>query len=367
MRAGRPWNRASFWTSARFSGNHDCGDAVDDSRRITLTMTRTTQGVLPDVRQAQVGEGSMPLSAMFDTAIGLVLMYVILSLGCTVINEYVATWMKLRATMLEESLRKLIDVPNLQADFYNHGLVDGPRSGQRPHASYMAGATFAMALLGSLDPTKPLPGFADVRSSVEHLPDSNIRDTLLTQISAAQGDLEKLRGNIAGWFDDAMARLSGVYKRYLKWLSLAVGLGLAVVINGDTFDVATALWHDDALRAQMVSLGSKVIDETPPAATTATTNAPDVSGAEVVAKLQRAEVELRPLPLGWTMSPSFWERSWWLVCWAVIVKLTGILVTALALSLGAPFWFDVLSKFMNIRGTGPKPAPSNTVAPTGAS
>jgi hypothetical protein len=36
----------------------------------------------------------------------------------------------------------------------------------------------------------------------------------------------------------------------------------------------------------------------------------------------------------------------------------GLLITAAAISLGAPFWFDILSKAVNIRAAGPNPAPS---------
>ena len=39
----------------------------------------------------------------------------------------------------------------------------------------------------------------------------------------------------------------------------------------------------------------------------------------------------------------------------VINKLRGLLVTVCAVSLGAPFWFDLLSKFVNIRRAGIKP------------
>ena len=39
-----------------------------------------------------------------------------------------------------------------------------------------------------------------------------------------------------------------------------------------------------------------------------------------------------------------------------MAKLTGLAITAFAISLGAPFWFDMLSKIMNVRGTGAKPA-----------
>ena len=59
-----------------------------------------------------------------------------------------------------------------------------------------------------------------------------------------------------------------------------------------------------------------------------------------------------PVPLGWTpqllqrTEPSAWAFS-----------LAGWLVTGFAISLGAPFWFDLLQNLMNInvRGAGPKP------------
>jgi len=34
-----------------------------------------------------------------------------------------------------------------------------------------------------------------------------------------------------------------------------------------------------------------------------------------------------------------------------MVRILGWLVTALALSLGAPFWFDLLNKFIVVRST----------------
>jgi hypothetical protein len=54
------------------------------------------------------------------------------------------------------------------------------------------------------------------------------------------------------------------------------------------------------------------------------------------------------LPLGWSHDTSphnfFWEG---------LGKVLGLLVTAFALTLGAPFWFDLLGKVSNLRGSGP--------------
>jgi hypothetical protein len=58
------------------------------------------------------------------------------------------------------------------------------------------------------------------------------------------------------------------------------------------------------------------------------------------------------LPIGWSSAeiPPNGASSWlWLT------KVAGWLLTALALSLGAPFWFDLLNKLVNIRHGMTKP------------
>jgi hypothetical protein len=54
------------------------------------------------------------------------------------------------------------------------------------------------------------------------------------------------------------------------------------------------------------------------------------------------------LPMGWANSPA--DAGAW------VIKLLGLLLTSIAVSLGAPFWFGVLNKIVNIRAAGPSPA-----------
>lgn len=379
-------------------------------------------------------------NAVIDIAIGLMLMYLVLSLVCTVINEFIATKLKLRAASLESGLKQLLDDPTIRDKFYNHGLINGAaqsvaRGGEAlakslrggattvtpvdttattgvaptvarssavaqaatqnkvapakqgtgarsvdpttsvrttaaapgtEHPSYISADTFVKALLGSLDPTKPIPGIADLQPAIEALPTSNMRDALLAGLTAASSDFDKFRTEVAKWFDDSMERLGGAYKRQLKWISLIIGLAVAVIVNADSFDVGYALWSDNALRAQMVQTASEVVQKGLPEA-----KEPDL---QVVAKaFDDANKALRPLPIGWPLRtapgwPSVfspdpilnwgfvtWIAFLWFWCWFCFTKLVGWGVTAFALSLGAPFWFDLLSKFINIRGTGTKP------------
>jgi hypothetical protein len=322
----------------------------------------------------------MGMNAAIDVAIALILMYLILSLIVTVANEQIATALDLRAETLKSALSDLLDDKRLKDDFDSHGLIAGlnaavspdkasvffrmiawlcakimrfQRSMDTSHISYLSGKTFALAVLGSLDPTKPVPLFDDVREAVQHMPDTNVRDALLAQITVANGDLDKLRDNISTWFDSAMDRVSGVYKRDVKRISFTVGLLLAVVVNGDTFRVSQALWNDASLRSGIADSASAVIAKK---AEAQPDNVKSDSVKDALDKIKGWQDELRPLPLGWNADPLTDKFSVSFdFALALFVKLGGLLLTGFAISLGAPFWFDLLGRFVQIRGTGKKP------------
>lgn len=69
----------------------------------------------------------MSANAVLDIAIGLVLMYLVLSLVCTVVNEFIATKLNLRSATLASALQQIIDNSALRGSFYNHGLIDGTK------------------------------------------------------------------------------------------------------------------------------------------------------------------------------------------------------------------------------------------------
>jgi len=337
----------------------------------------------------------MNMSAALDVAIGLVLMYLILSLFCTTINEFIANFLKLRASTLQSALEQMIDDPNLRALFYNNGLIDGsrvaanggavartdgPAPGAPPptplpavggglwakvagvattwrakHPSYLSGRSVAMALIGSLDSTNAIPAISNVETAVKALPDCNIRDAMAAALAQADGDVNKLRDTVAAWYDDSMERLSGAYKRYLKTISILVGLAIAAGVNADTLQVGRTLWTNPVLRNEEVDLAAKMTQDKSAILGSANCTPPtggDANDAEHQAyNLCALNAEVMALPIGWTapLPCDFWFWVW---------KILGIWLTAIALSLGAPFWFDLLTQFMNLRGSGGTSAPT---------
>ncbi len=155
-----------------------------------------------------------------------------------------------------------------------------------------------------------------------------------------------------------MERVSGTYKRQLKWISLVVGFLLALALNADSIAVGRALWSDSSLRNQMAKVAEQALAAGSNGAAT-TLGEPDVK--TIVRKVREAEASLRPLPIGWHPSEtSNSAKKWldWNNALFIAIKLAGLLLTAAALMIGAPFWFDLLSKFVRLRGTGDKPAPT---------
>jgi hypothetical protein len=70
-------------------------------------------------------------NAALDIAIGLSMMYLVLSLLCTVINEFIATKLKLRSDNLKTGLQALLDDTTLRNAFYDHGLISATMTAMR--------------------------------------------------------------------------------------------------------------------------------------------------------------------------------------------------------------------------------------------
>jgi hypothetical protein len=334
-------------------------------------------------------------NAALDVAIGLILMFLMLSLLCSVVNEFIATKLNLRASTLAAALKGLIDDKDLRGRFYDHGLIDGthqvtgtgfqslwiaitrgiaavwgPRNDEAAddaqHPSYLSAQNVALALIGSIDPANPTPGIAEIKQLIDKLPDSNVKSAMQASLTTAGTDITTFRDNVAKWYDDAMDRLSGAYKRKVKWISMLVGLLVAVGVNADSFNVAKRLWADPDLRGTFAAEATKTVQgkdvsSVACGAKSGSQNQAQGSAAQLLDAVSATEDCLRPLPIGWQcgndtwLVPCVWAHFYGPTADIKLLQVLGWLLTAVAISLGAPFWFDLLSTFVNIRGAGVKP------------
>jgi hypothetical protein len=310
-----------------------------------------------------------------DIAVGLVFIYFVLSIICTAANEMIASWLKLRADSLEEGIRNLLkdpQKPELAGKFLDHPLIKSLCRGDKK-PSYIPPRTFALTLLDVIAPAK-IDGsryFSDILNAVSQLPEkSDIRNTLLIFLDDAQSDLQKLRANIETWFNDAMDRVSGWYKRKAQLIIFIIAALVAGASNADTIQIVKTLSLDPALREGMAKRAIEVVNQqstvnpaqpvqgskdsqtVPAAKELAAQDKPQSGQTEAPKeKFQKAWKDLEAIqasgiPLGWTAAPKPDE-------WAS--KIIGLVLTIFAVSLGAPFWFDLLSKIVSLRSAGVSP------------
>ena len=316
-----------------------------------------------------------------DVAIGLIFVFFILALICSGINEAIASSLRWRAQDLERGLWELLRDPQkaeheatvalealkkhplIAPMLYPQNKVKGkPRQIQTKDGrlkttsktdfpSYLPSRTFASALLG-LDQVVVITKGVDVRTgmrklgdSIEAIPSKPVQDALKALLTSAQGDAVYFRHSVEQWYDDQMERVSGWYRRRIQKVLWILAFAVVIALNADTLQIAKRLWVDPTQRAAIVSQAQK---------TTGGENPADQLGS-------------LPIPLGWHLASErhdpqgfpFYEQP--SMAWSLLAKLIGLTLTAVAISFGAPFWFDTLSKLARLRNSGAPPPASDAV------
>jgi hypothetical protein len=221
---------------------------------------------------------------------------------------------------------------------------------------------------------------------INQIPDGQLKTALATLLQQAEGTLESFKTAVETWFNDSMDRVSGWYKRHTQWVQLILAIGFIFALNLDSVSIVKALSEDNSgLLKTVAANAEKFVEQTPsnanPANSPQPSPTPPANTSSPLGKLGqlRAELSALLLPIGWTSAPPAgfkdsdfrqwpglpsigndprqWLGSWWNIFYHHFI---GWLLTVIAVSLGAPFWFDVLSKIIAIRASGDPPKQQST-------
>ena len=161
-------------------------------------------------------------------------------------------------------------------------------------------------------------------------------------VSTSRDVTELHHAGLERWFDRGMERVSGWYKRRAQIILFVIGVALAILLNASAITAADRLWKDDGLRKGLVAQVEHQQEET------TGTDAFDISRTSTSRSDGKRSTARIQAETG---------------CWSLL----GWLLTGVAITLGAPFWFDVLGKVSNLRATGIKPDSVLTATASGAS
>jgi hypothetical protein len=327
-------------------------------------------------------------SETIEVVIGLVFIFFLISLLCTALTEWIARIFAMRAASLRKSILKLFGATynapkttvdaakSKMQDFVDHPLIQGITPGNNwfrkavrsislgtvgePFPSSLPARTFALTVLDLIGPSdpKPLSGSLALQSRTilrrieDNLPalPKGLAQTLTPMLNEAKSKATawkdvatEFQSSIEKWFDDAMVRLSGQYKRKTQVIVLCLAAVLCFGWNVDTFAITRGLYHDANLRATVVAAAELQVQQP------ASDNAAQANVSKLI-----SDVEGLQLPLGWNDHPFGPDKDhpmagdWF-------YKVLGILATVVAVSLGSAFWFDLLNKLVNLRAAGKTP------------
>ena len=293
----------------------------------------------------------MNLTAIIGTAVGLAFVYVLLSLVCSTIQEWIAGLFRRRAANLRKGILALLQDPASVDKLYADPMLKSlMANGVESSLSYLPADRFVDGLLSQFASTALMPD-ADLEKALQNVPEK-FREPLLVLARRAAGDRDRFLTLVQKWFDDTMDRVTGWYKRESQLIIIAIAVVVTMIVNVDTVKVAMKLYTDPILRENVVQLSDAWV-----------ANHKD----QIVNAQPQDREQLRKQygellnTLDDTKLPIWWHAKtfggWWTeFCAAFVHSLPGWIITMIALSLGAPFWFDVLMKLANLRTNGPKPA-----------
>ncbi len=315
------------------------------------------------------------LAVMLDVAIGLALVFVLASILCSGLREVLARATKERGRLLRESLLQLIPDRWVYLRVLNHPMICGlyrGRPGKGAPPSYIPGRNFATALVDVLLARQRREGPTDLtldnlRRAIRAARDQDlgVGHALIPVVTQAEDVASALKG-IEAWYDSAMERVSGWYKSGTQKRLFLLGLALAGALNLDSIQITEALARSAELRAAVVAEAQLRTTGEGPAADAreahsalqalAATGLPigyaclgDGAPASLSPVTAGDPRELKSLIQGCTAAAADLALGDWLL------KVCGWLITAVAIALGSPFWFDLLSRMVNMRHAGTRP------------
>lgn len=307
-------------------------------------------------------------SPILDIALALSFSYFLLGLISSSVNELLLTAGKARSKTLKLAMENLfLDdewkktiFPKIESSAFIQALKKKPDH----FPAYVPAKNFSLGLISLFRENGELVNPENIRKQLND-PKGPIqgetRDMLLGLLDEAENNMQKFQHGIENMFDNAMDRTSGWFKKRNRLQLGLISLFVTIALNFDSIKVVKSLWNNPENLKQVTALAIEyskqpIDDESTVVLTTSTdSTSQDTIISSIknnIKKIKQINIQVdeMKLPIGWKKE-GLSEN----IASITIPTLGGWLVSAIAIFLGAPFWFDLLNKLVNMRGNGKRP------------
>lgn len=288
-------------------------------------------------------------SAAIEVVIGLAFIYILYSLLVTIITELITSLLNQRGRVLKKGLKRMLDDEDkkiFSEEFLNRAEIKYlSNKGRLP--SYLKPTTFSktlMNVLGKADNAKKFleNKIKELKEKLDKNPDKKLSDTeevIYNLMLEADGNIELFKSLLEEWYNETMERVAGWYKRRIQVITFVIGILLAFAMNVDTIAIAKKLTNESDARMEMVKVATAYVNEQNP--DSSISDSLYVEMKKVVGSIKNQESII-------SISRPKCDSGFKVI----MLYIIGCFITAIALSLGAPFWFDILDKLVKLRSSG---------------
>jgi hypothetical protein len=316
-------------------------------------------------------EADMALSQVLEVALGLALTYYLMGLVVSWMSQFVMNTFETRGRMLEGVLRRivggkllgqLLSMPQIRSqapvryqgwwDIFSRNAKLVEKRVEKIPVSNLLDAFFDLAKLDIAASSEELIEL------INKLPPSEGKTELLRLANSGVSNVLELRAKMVLWFDGLMNQASEMFAALARRYVILFSLALTFVLGVDSIDLFRQLWATSDMRAIASVKAQSYIDQ---------------YGYEAETETLLAELEELTIHIGWSAvlknAPPTDSFADFLQFW--LLKITGLLMTTIAVAQGAPFWYDLLRKMTTVRSSTSNPprsdeTPAGLTAPPGA-
>lgn len=291
----------------------------------------------------------MSIPQVLEVAVGLIVVYYILGSIISLITQWINEVLESRGMALEQYLLKLVGEDRVDKKKYLNNLIELPQLKALRPIRYK---NFLSVFSSATEPKKlekiPVATLVDayfdivgltskkqmdlleLADLVDKLPDSEGKKAFIGWINQGVTSISDLKSRTTAYFTGMMEQAAATFRARARSFVIMLSIGITVLFGTDSIQLAKTLWTSAELRAIAAAQADAVVAR----------EGANADLTELIDSLGEFSIKI-----GWWQTEQFPQTNS-VADWAVylLFKVVGLGLTAMAVSQGASFWYDLLKK-----------------------
>lgn len=284
----------------------------------------------------------MSFPQLLEVAVGLVVVYYILGAIVSFITQLINDAAQTRGKALQKYLQQALgdkylelkDLPQIKSlrpiRYKNwlgvFGSVTEPKMVEKIPAPVLVDAFFDVTGLSG----KAGLNADELLAAINQLPESEGKQAVMKWVGQGVTDVNKLRDRTTAYLSGVLDQAGATFKANARSVVIILSILITLLFGTDSIQLARDLWGNAELRAVAAAQANAVVQQ----------QGADVSLDQLIDDLKAYSIQI-----GWWQTQSL-PQGGNAGTWAgfILLKIIGLGLTALAVSQGSSFWYDLLKR-----------------------